>query len=136
MMSQRLRLELVTPERLVLSEEVDEVRVPGTLGELGVLPGPAPLLTSLGTGPLSYYQGSSSHSLAVQDGFAEVLPDRVTVLARIADAPADIDVEAARAALIEAESKLPTATAEEIDDLTGAVRLAATRMEVATTRRS
>jgi len=136
MMSQRLRLELVTPERLVLSEEVDEVRVPGTLGELGVLPGHTPLLTSLGTGPLSYYQGSSSHSLAVQDGFAEVLPDRVTVLARIADAPADIDVEAARAALIEAESKLPTATAEEIDDLTGAVRLAATRMEVAATRRS
>ncbi len=129
-MSDRLRLELVTPERLVLSEEVDEVRVPGTLGELGVLPGHTPLLTSLGTGPLSYFQGSSSHSLAVQDGFAEVLPDRVTVLARVADAPGDIDVDAARAALSEAEAKLPTASAEEIEELTGVVRLAATRMEV------
>jgi F-type H+-transporting ATPase subunit epsilon len=133
MMSQRLRLELVTPERLVLSEEVDEVRVPGTLGELGVLPGHTPLLTSLGTGPLSYFQGSSGRSLAVQDGFAEVLPDRVTVLARIADAPSDIDVESARAALAEAEARLPTASAEEIDELTAAVRLAATRIEVSTT---
>ena len=132
-MSQRLRLELVTPARLVLSEEVDEVRVPGTLGELGVLPGHTPLLTSLGTGPLRYSRGSSSHSFAVQGGFAEVLPDRVTVLARVADAPADIDVEAARAALAEAEAQLPTATAEEIEELTGAVRLAATRIEVAAT---
>lgn len=129
-MSDRLRLELVTPERLVLSEEVDEVRVPGTLGELGVLPGHTPLLTSLGTGPLSYFQGSSSHRLAVQGGFAEVLPDRVTVLARVADAPGDIDVDAARAALTEAEAKLPTASAEEIEELTGVVRLATTRMEV------
>jgi F-type H+-transporting ATPase subunit epsilon len=131
MMSQRLRLELVTPQRRVLSEDVDEVRVPGALGELGVLPGHTPLLTSLGTGPLSYFQGSSRHSLAVQGGFAEVLPDRVTVLARVADAPADIDVEAARMALDEARAKLPTATAEEIDELTGAVRLSATRIEVA-----
>ena len=129
-MSDRLRLELVTPERLVLSEEVDEVRVPGTLGELGVLPGHTPLLTSLGTGPLSYFRGSSSHRLAVQGGFAEVLPDRVSVLARVADAPGDIDVDAARAALTEAEAKLPTASAEEIEELTGVVRLATTRLEV------
>lgn len=125
-----LRLELVTPERLVLAEEVDEVRVPGTLGELGVLPGHTPLLTSLGTGPLTYFQGSSRHHLAVQHGFAEVLPDRVTVLARVANAPGEIDVGAARAELAEAEAKLPTASAEEIDELTDAMRLATTRMEV------
>jgi F-type H+-transporting ATPase subunit epsilon len=136
MMSERLRLELVTPERLVLSEEVDEVRLPGVLGELGVLPGHTPLLTSLGTGPLSYFQGSSSRSLAVQDGFAEVLPDRVTVLARVADAPDEIDIDAARTAMAEAEAMLPTASAEDIEELTGAVRLAATRIEVSEAQRS
>jgi F-type H+-transporting ATPase subunit epsilon len=126
----RLLLELVTPERRVLSEEVVEVRIPGLLGELGVLPGHTPLLTALGTGPLAYTQGGREHRLALQGGFAEVLPDRVTVLARVAELPAEIDLEAARRQLAEAEAALPKAAAESIDALTDAVRLAVTRLEV------
>ncbi len=129
-MSDRLHLVVVTPSRQVLTEEVDEVRLPGTLGELGVLPGHTPLLTSLGTGPLAYFQGSRPSRLAVHGGFAEVLPDRVTVLATIAESPGEIDVGAARTALAEAEAALPTAQAEEIEGLTDAVRLATTRIEV------
>jgi F-type H+-transporting ATPase subunit epsilon len=126
----RLLLELVTPQRKLLSEKVDEVRVPGVLGELGVLPGHTPLLTAVGTGPLSYSVEGREFRLAIQGGFAEVLPDRVTVLARIAELPDEIDVTAAQHELGEAESKLPTAAAEELDELTDAVRLATTRMEV------
>lgn len=129
-MVDRLLLELVTPERRVLSEEVVEVRIPGLLGELGVLPGHTPLLTALGTGPLAYTQAGVEHRLAVQGGFAEVLPDRVTVLARVAELPAEIDLEAARKQLAEAEAALPKAAAESIDALNDALRLAVTRLEV------
>jgi F-type H+-transporting ATPase subunit epsilon len=126
----RLLLELVTPERRVLSEEVVEVRIPGVLGELGVLPGHTPLLTALGTGQLAYTQAGVEHRLAVQGGFAEVLPDRVTVLAQVAELPAEIDLEAARKQLAEAEAALPKAAAESIDALNDALRLAVTRLEV------
>ena len=129
-MADRLLLELVTPERRVLSEEVVEVRIPGLLGELGVLPGHTPLLTALGTGPLAYTQAGVEHRLAVQGGFAEVLPDRVTVLAQVAELPAEIDLEAARRQLAEAEAALPKAAAESIDALNDALRLAVTRLEV------
>ena len=129
-MADRLLLELVTPERRVLSEEVVEVRIPGVLGELGVLPGHTPLLTALGTGPLTYTQGGREHRLALQGGFAEVLPDRVTVLAQIAELPAEIDLEAARRQLAEAEAALPKAAAESLDAISDALRLAVTRLEV------
>jgi F-type H+-transporting ATPase subunit epsilon len=126
----RLLLELVTPERRVLSEEVVEVRIPGILGELGVLPGHTPLLTALGTGPLAYTQAGVEHRLAVQGGFAEVLPDRVTVLARVAELPGEIDLDAARRQLAEAELRLPKAAAEDIDEVSDALRLAVTRLDV------
>jgi F-type H+-transporting ATPase subunit epsilon len=126
----RLLLELVTPERRVLSEQVDEVRIPGALGELGVLPGHTPLLTALGTGQVAYTRDGRESRLALQGGFAEVLPDRVTVLARVAELPNEIDVAAAREQLAAAQSKLPTASAEEIDVLSDEVRLAATRIEI------
>ena len=129
-MADRLLLELVTPERRVLSEEVVEVRIPGLLGELGVLPGHTPLLTALGTGPLAYTQGGREHRLALQGGFAEVLPDRVTVLARVAELPAEIDLEAARKQLAKAEAALPKAAAESLDEISDALRLAVTRLEV------
>jgi len=128
--SDRLLLEVVTPERRLLSQEVDEVRIPGALGEMGVLPGHTPLLTSLGTGPISYSLGQQQLMLAVQGGFAEVLPDRVTVLANVAEAPEEIDLEAARSQLAAAEAALATADAEQITELTDAVRLATTRLEV------
>ena len=110
---------------------MDEVRLPGTLGEMGVLPGHIPLLTSLAAGPLTYFDGSTATRYAVQGGFAEVLPDRVTVLATVAEAPEDIDVNAARANLDAANDKLKGASAEELDELTTAVRLAETELDVA-----
>lgn len=129
-MSERLLLELVTPERQILSAEVDEVRLPGALGELGVLPGHTPLLTSLGTGQLAFSQGREQRRFAVQGGFAEVLPGRVTVLAQIAEASDEIDLGAARTQLAEAEAALPTAESDQIEALTDAVRLATTRIEI------
>jgi len=130
-MADRLHLEIVTPSRRVVEVEVDEVRLPGALGEMGVLPGHIPLLTSLAAGPLTYFVGSTTTRYAVQGGFAEVLPDRVTVLATVAKAPEDIDVETARADLHSASDKLKDASAEELDELTTAVRLAETELEVA-----
>ena len=130
-MADRLHLEIVTPTRRVVEVEVDEVRLPGALGEMGVLPGHIPLLTSLAAGPLTYFDGSTVVRYAVQGGFAEVLPDRVTVLATVAEAPADIDVDAARQNLQVAQEKLKDAAGDELDELTTAVRLAETKIEVA-----
>ncbi len=130
-MADRLHLEIVTPSRRVVEVAVDEVRLPGALGEMGVLPGHIPLLTSLAAGPLTYFDGSTVVRYAVQGGFAEVLPDRVTVLATVAKAPADIDVAAAKSNLQAAQEKLKDAGAEELDELTTAVRLAETEIEVA-----
>jgi len=131
-MADRLHLEIVTPSRRVVEVEVDEVRLPGALGEMGVLPGHIPLLTSLAAGPLTYFEGSAVTRYAVQGGFAEVLPDRVTILATVAEAPDDIDVSVSRRNLEEAQGKLKDATADELDELTTAVRLAETEIEIAT----
>jgi F-type H+-transporting ATPase subunit epsilon len=130
-MADRLHLEVVTPSRRVLEAEVDEVRLPGALGEMGVLPGHIPLLTSLAAGPLTYFSGSTVVKYAVRGGFAEVLPDRVTILASVAKAPTDIDVDAARSSLQASQDKLKDATAEEIDELNAAIRLAETELEIA-----
>ena len=130
-MADRLHLEIVTPSRRVVEVEVDEVRLPGALGEMGVLPGHIPLLTSLAAGPLTYFDGSTEARYAVQGGFAEVLPDRVTVLATVAESPEDIDVTEARKNLEAANAKLKDAAAEELEELTAAVRLAETEIEVA-----
>lgn len=130
-MSERLRLEVVTPERRVVQADADEIRLPGDLGQLGVLPGHTPLLTSLGTGPVSYRDGARVTQIAVQGGFAEVLPDGVTVLAGLAETPDEIDLEAARETADEAEAALKSASAAELDAITGRLRWAATRIEVA-----
>ena len=81
----RLTLELVTPERRVVEEEVDEVQIPGVEGSLGVLPGHTPLLTTLKVGELTYRQGDEKYFVSLAYGFAEVLPDRVTVMAGVAE---------------------------------------------------
>jgi len=131
-MADRLHLEIVTPSRRVVEVEVDEVRLPGALGEMGVLPGHIPLLTALAAGPLTYFEGSAVTRYAVQGGFAEVLPDRVTILATVAKTAGDIDLVAAKTRLEEAQGKLKDATADELDELTTAVRLAETEIEIAT----
>ena len=102
----KLTLEIVTPERALVSEQVDEVQLPGSEGYFGVLPGHTPLLATLQVGELWYRVGSDKHYLAVAFGFAEVLPDRVTVLAQIAERPEDIDVPRAEAAKKRAEERI------------------------------
>jgi F-type H+-transporting ATPase subunit epsilon len=99
-------LEVVTPEREVVRESVAEVQLPGLSGYLGILPGHTPLLTELGIGPLIYKKGPQSGYIAVIGGFAEVLPERVTVLAEAAERSEEIDAVRARADLAEAEKKL------------------------------
>jgi F-type H+-transporting ATPase subunit epsilon len=130
-MTDTLRLEVVTPSRRVLEARASEVRIPGALGELGVLPGHTPLLTSLGTGELKWTAGSEHGRLVVQGGFAEVRPDAVTVLAMVAETAEQVDLEAAVQAHAEATEKLKTATAEEFDELDAALRLAEARKLVA-----
>lgn len=101
-----LTLEIVTPERSLVSEQVDEVQLPGSEGYFGVLPGHTHLLATLQVGELWYRVGQEKHFLAVAFGFAEVLPDRVTVLAQLAERPEDIDVTRAEAAKKRAEERL------------------------------
>jgi F-type H+-transporting ATPase subunit epsilon len=99
----KLTLEIVTPDRALVNEQVDEVQLPGSEGYFGVLPGHTPLLASLQVGELWYRTGQEKHYLAIAFGFVEVLPDRVTVLAQIAEKAHEIDVARAEAAKKRAE---------------------------------
>lgn len=110
----KLTLEIVTPDRAVIHEEVDEVVVPGSEGELGVLPGHTPLLSSLEIGELWYRQGQEKHYLAIAFGFVEVLPDRVTVLADVGERAQEIDVHRAERAKQRAEQLLAQAPAARL----------------------
>jgi F-type H+-transporting ATPase subunit epsilon len=114
-MADRLKLELATPTRLVVSGEADEVVVPGTEGAFGVLPGHAPLLSLVGTGEVMYRTGREEHYLAVSGGFAEVGPDHVTILTESAERPEEIDPTRARAAADRAEQRLRAPSVEETD---------------------
>lgn len=102
----KLTLEIVTPDRLLIREEVDEVVVPGRGGDFGVLPAHTPLLATLKVGELWYRQGQEKHYLAVAFGFVEVLPDQVTVLAQIGERAQEINVERAERAKRRAEERL------------------------------
>ena len=108
MLPEAIQLVVVTPERQLLRETVVEVDIPGSEGQLGVLPGHAPLMTEVGIGELSYRASASRQpvTLAVIQGFAEVLPDRVTVLAETAERAEEIDVARAEAAKARAEQRL------------------------------
>jgi F-type H+-transporting ATPase subunit epsilon len=101
-----LTLEIVTPDRALVAEQVDEVEVPGSGGYFGVLPGHAPLLASLQVGELWYRKGQEKHYLAIAFGFVEVLPDKVTVLAQIAERAEDIDPRRAEQAKARAEERM------------------------------
>ena len=114
-MADRLRLELATPTRLVVSEEAAEVVVPGIDGYFGVLPGHAPLLALLGAGEVAYRTGRTERYLAVSGGFAEVGPDRVTILAETAERPEEVDPARARAARERAEGRLAARGGDEVD---------------------
>ena len=101
-----IQLSIVTPERSLVNQQVDELQIPGAEGYLGVLPGHAPLFTELKVGELSYRKGSTWTSLAVAWGFAEVLPDQVRVLAETAERASEIDLERATRAKERAEQRL------------------------------
>src|SRR5215467_12159642 len=113
-MADHLQLDVVTPERRLLSETVSSVNAPGRGGELGILPGHASLISELQTGVLSYTQDGASFQLLVSGGFIEVSDDRVSVLAEIAERPEEIDANRARIAKERAEKTLSaTGGAEE-----------------------
>lgn len=105
-MADKIKLEVLTPERLVLSESVDEVVIPGLNGELGILPNHTALISQLKTGILTYRSGSDKRMLHVSGGFAEVLPDHVSVLSDVAERSEEIDLERARRALERAEKRI------------------------------
>ena len=101
-----MRFELATPSRMLVSADVDEVVAPGVEGYFGVLPGHAALLTTLGSGEVSYRTGKAEQYLLVAGGFAEVQPDRVIILAEVAEAPQEIDLARAERARQRAELRL------------------------------
>lgn len=105
-MAGTILLEVVTPERLLLSQQVDEVIAPGSEGEFGVLPGHCHFLSTLRIGELRYRIGDQTNSMAVLWGFAEVTPTKVTVMAEVAEKAEDIDVERATDKVAEAERRL------------------------------
>lgn len=139
MLPEEIELTVVTPERELLRETVVEVTIPGLEGELGILPGHAPLMTELGIGELSYRTGTSSQpiSLCVVRGFAEVLPDRVTVLAETAERAEEIDLARAEAALARAEKRMASGdTNIDWDRATVALQRALIRIQIARKHRS
>ena len=132
-MAEKIRLKLVTPSRLLLDEEVDEVTGPGALGEFGVLPKHISLLTLLEVGEMSYKQGGERHHLALSGGYAEVLDDVMTVLANAAEYADEIDIERARQARERAEKKIAELGREdkEFAAAEAAMRRALVRLQVA-----
>ncbi len=105
-MAQRILLEVVTPEKQLLSQQVDEVIAPGSEGEFGVLPGHCHFLSTLRIGELRYRMGDQTNHMAILWGYAEVTPSKVTVMAEIAEKSEDIDIERATAKVAEAELRL------------------------------
>jgi F-type H+-transporting ATPase subunit epsilon len=131
-MADTFKLEIVTPEKKVVDTAAEEVQIPGKNGYLGVLPGHAPLITELSVGEISYYENSTELYLAVAWGFAEVLPDKVTILAESAERPSEIDVERARKSKERAEQRLASGdTTVDVDRALNALHRAETRLEVA-----
>jgi F-type H+-transporting ATPase subunit epsilon len=110
-----LQLEIVTPERLAYSDTVDSVQLPGSEGELGVLPHHAPLVSTLGVGELRIRKGGAEESFAIVGGFLQVRPDKVVVMAETADLASEIDLEKAQEARREAERALETGYHEGAD---------------------
>ena len=130
-MAETIQLEIVTPERLVVNTTATEIQIPGKGGELGILPGHAPLITELAVGQISYRSGGEVKRLAVAWGFAEVLPEKVTILAETAEKAEEIDVARAQAAKQRAEEDLRKAGPGGSADAESALKRASTRLEVA-----
>jgi F-type H+-transporting ATPase subunit epsilon len=131
MLPEAIELQVVTPQRHVLQETVQAIEIPGKEGYLCVLPGHAPLITELGIGILAYRKGAETRYLTIVHGYAEVLPDRVIVLAEISERAEEIDIERTRAARERAQAELAKASAgsEEWQQQRLAVDRAMVRMQ-------
>ena len=126
------QLEIVTPEKMVVRDTAEELQIPGRNGYIGVLPGHAPLITELGAGEITYKSDGQSHRFALAWGFAEVLPDRVTVLAETVERADEIDANRAKQSLNNAEESLKSAqTEEDCTQALGRISRAQARLEVA-----
>jgi len=138
-MADRLLLEIVTPYRLVISEEVDEVVAPGLEGEFGVLPGHTPFLTILKLGEMSYRKGNERRYLVINWGYAEVEPDKVIILAEGCEKAEEIDIERAISAKKRAEERLAMAERKaegiDIERARASLARATARIEVASKKR-
>jgi F-type H+-transporting ATPase subunit epsilon len=131
-MSDTFKLEIVTPEKKVVDVAATEAQIPGKNGYLGILPGHAPLITELAVGEITYKAGADEQRLAVAWGFAEVLPEKVTILAETAERPSEIDVARARKAKERAEQMLTNGdTNVDVERALAAQKKAETRIEVA-----
>ncbi len=131
-MAETFQLEIVTPEKKVVETTAEEVQIPGKNGYLGILPGHAPLITELSVGEIRFRENSSEQRLAVAWGFAEILPNKVTILAETAERPAEINVERARKAKERAEQRLTNGdTAVDVDRALDALHRAQARLDVA-----
>jgi F-type H+-transporting ATPase subunit epsilon len=134
-MSDTFQLEIVTPERMVVKEAVEEAQIPGLDGYLGILPGHAPLISELGVGVITYRAGGTTKTLSVAWGFAEVLQDKVTILAETVERPEEIDVARAQQAKERAEQLLKSNDPElDYDRAQDDLQRAVTRLKVATER--
>ena len=136
-MSDSFQLEIVTPEKMIVRDNAESIQIPGLDGYLGVLPGHAPLITELGAGEIAYRANGESHRYAVAWGFAEVLQDRVTVLAETAELANEIDVPRAQRAFAAAEDSLKSAqTEDDFAHATAKMRVAQARIDVAQNKNS
>jgi F-type H+-transporting ATPase subunit epsilon len=125
-------LEIVTTDRSLVHEEVEELEVPGAEGYFGVLPGHTPLVASLAAGALSYRRGTETFYLHVGFGFAEVLPDKVTILAEVAERPEEIDTSRAEASKKRAEERIASSNPEiDLERAQIALSKALVRLQVA-----
>jgi F-type H+-transporting ATPase subunit epsilon len=126
-----LKLIVVTPERRVVETETESVEVPGELGNLGILPGHAPLISLLRTGVLKYRDSRGEKTLAISGGFMEVSNDVVSVLADLAEEPSEIDPAKAERDRSQAEEEMKTASRETLEEIRTRLELAQTRLAVA-----
>lgn len=132
-MAEKVLLEVVTPEKTVVKEEVDIVMAPGVLGEFGVLPGHTPFLTTVKPGEVRYRIGGNAYYVVIADGFAEVLDNKVSILASAAEKAEEIDIERAGKAKEEALKQLELAKTEPIDveQVRAALQRAQARLRIA-----
>jgi F-type H+-transporting ATPase subunit epsilon len=126
-----IELQIVTPDKMLVREQVDEVEIPGTEGYFGVLPGHTPMLASLAVGEMWYRKGQEKTYLSLANGFCEVLPDRVTILATLAERAEDIDIARAEEAKRRAETRLQNAKDVDYERARSALVKSLARLQVA-----